>query len=134
MSATVYSELKTPGDWLKYELDPESRYCREEVTLLSSGTEYTIQSGTVLGKVTATGKYRAQQPDNPAAEGTNVSRGILLYTAVVPAAGDYVATAIVRGPAVVSNDGLFWSADTDLNQAAAIVELEALNIQVREGV
>lgn len=125
------SERNYVGDWLKYELDPN--YNRESVTLYSTGTERTIESGTVLGIITASGKYTEQSPDDSPTGAVN-AKGILIYTTVVPAAGDKVAAVIVRGPAVVSNDGLTWSADTDLDQAAAIVELEALGIQVREGV
>ncbi len=43
----------TLGDLLKYELN--ANYCRETVTL-KSGTNYAL--GSVLGKITASGKYR----------------------------------------------------------------------------
>lgn len=133
MSATVYSELKTPGDWLKWETDPHARYCRADVTIYSTGTERTVVSGTVLGVITSGGKYTEQSPDD-SPTGTVNAKGILINTTVVPASGDIVAAVLVRGPAVVSADGLTWSADSDLDQAAAEAELEVLGIQVREGV
>ena len=41
------------GDLLKYELN--GNFCRETITL-KSGTAYAL--GSVLGKITASGKYR----------------------------------------------------------------------------
>ena len=55
----------TLGDLLKYELN--GNYCRETVTL-KSGTNYAL--GSVLGKITASGKYRL----SPAAAGRPVMR------------------------------------------------------------
>ena len=43
----------TLGDLLKFELN--GSYCRETVTL-KAGTNYAL--GSVLGKITETGKYR----------------------------------------------------------------------------
>lgn len=131
MSVTQ-SERRVIGDWLKYEDEPHAAYCRESVELNSNGTEYTLVSGTVLGKVTANGRYVAQNPDG-SGDGSNVTRAILCYTTVVPATGNVWAAVIIRGPAVVCQDMLTFSADTDLDQAAAIAELEALGIQVRRG-
>lgn len=126
------SERRVIGDWLKYEDEPHARYCRETVELKSTGTEYTLVSGTVLGKITSSGLYVAQNPDG-AGEGSDHGAGILCYTTVVPAAGNVWATILVRGPAVVCQDMLTFSADTDLDEAALIAELEVLGIQVRRG-
>lgn len=120
------------GDWLKYELAPAQGYCRERVTLYSTGTERTVKSGTVLGVITSDGKYTENSPDN-SPTGTVNAKGILIEETVVPATGDIVAAVLVRGPAIVLNSELTWSADTDLVQATRIAELEVLGIQVREG-
>jgi len=125
------TERKYTGDWLKDEVLPNSRFCRDNVTLKSTGSAITIVSGTVLGKITSGGKYVAHDPD--ASDGSQTAAGILYETTAVPASGDMVAPAIVRGPCIVSNDGLTWSDDTDLDQAAAIATLKTLNIIVREG-
>jgi hypothetical protein len=57
----VLTMAPTLGDLLKYELN--ANYCRETVTL-KAGTNYTL--GSVLGKITGSGKYRlspaAQSP------------------------------------------------------------------------
>ena len=50
---TTLTMAPTLGDLLKYELN--GNYCRETVTL-KSGTNYPL--GSVLGKITASGKYR----------------------------------------------------------------------------
>ena len=70
----VLTMSPTLGDLLKFELN--GSYCRETVTL-KSGTNYAL--GAVLGRITATGKYRL----SPAAqvvgdEGAEVATAILI--------------------------------------------------------
>lgn len=68
---------------------------RDTVTLASNGsTEIAYQAGTVLAKVTASGKYVAY--DNAGSDGTEAAAAILYAEMVVPATGDLKATAIVR--------------------------------------
>jgi hypothetical protein len=80
---TTLINTPTLGDLLKYELN--GNYSREVVTL-KSGTNYAI--GSVLGKITASGKYRL----SPAAavtgdEGAETATAILIE-AVDAAAAD----------------------------------------------
>lgn len=49
----VLTQAPTLGDLLKYELN--GNYSRETVTL-EAGTDYAL--GSVLGRITASGKYR----------------------------------------------------------------------------
>ena len=54
----------TLGDLLKFELN--GSYCRETVTL-KAGTSYPL--GAVLGKITASGKYRLSPNASSAVRG-----------------------------------------------------------------
>lgn len=117
------------SDWLKREAD--SLYSREEVTVISGAGE--LASGTVLGKITASGKYT---PVTVAAvDGSEDAAGILLE-AVDATAADAPAVIIARD-AIVSNQGLTYGADVDTaNERAAVhAALAALSppILVREG-
>src|SRR5918993_1555799 len=63
---------------------------RETITVLSGET---LEAGAVLGKVTASGKYKALDP--AAVDGSEVAAGIL-YDAVDASAADAEGVAIVR--------------------------------------
>lgn len=96
------------GDLLKYELN--GNYCRETVTL-KGGTAYVL--GSVLGKITASGKYRL----SPAAavsgdEGAETAVAVLIE-AVDATGGDKVGLIVARGPAIVSNGALTFDASVD---------------------
>lgn len=64
---------------------------RENIVVAQTGAE--IKSGTVLGKVTATGKYKPY--NNGASDGTEVAAGIL-YNYLPAATGDAKAVGFVR--------------------------------------
>ncbi|HXF89601.1 MAG TPA: head decoration protein [Xanthobacteraceae bacterium] len=101
----------TLGDLLKYELN--GNYNRETVTL-KAGTNYPL--GAVLGRITATGKYRL----SPAAqvigdEGAETAVAVLIE-AVDATAADAAGLVIARGPAIVSKAALVF--DTSVDQAA----------------
>lgn len=119
----------TLGDLLKYELN--GSYCRETVTL-KAGTSYAL--GSVLGKITASGKYRL----SPAAEvvgdeGAEVATAVLLE-AVDATAGDRTGLVVARGPAIVSKAALVFDASVDqqAEKAAKHAELSAAGIVPRD--
>lgn len=108
----------TFGDLLKYELN--GNYCRETVTL-KAGTSYAL--GAVLGRVTATEKYRL----SPAAavvgdEGAETAVAVLIE-AVDATDGDRTGLVVARGPVVLSKAALVYDASVD--QAAEIAAKEA---------
>ncbi|CUA90617.1 Bacteriophage lambda head decoration protein D [Chelatococcus sambhunathii] len=101
----------TLGDLLKYELN--GNYTRETVTL-KAGTNYAL--GAVLGRITASGKYRL----SPAAqvvgdEGAETAVAVLIE-AVDATAADKPGLVIARGPAIVSKAALVF--DPSVDQAA----------------
>lgn len=127
--ATVFTEGRYASDWLKREAD--SHFSREEV-LIASGSG-VVQTGTVVGKITASGKYA---PVTVAAtDGSEDAAGIVLET--VDATSADAAAVIIARDAIVVHQGLKYGADVDTSgeRAAITAALGALNppIIVREG-
>lgn len=89
-----------------------------------------LQPGTVLGKITASGKYTAY--DNDAADGSEVARAIL-HAGVDATSADVTATALTR-LAEVSKANLQWGAavTTQGEKDAAYVDLATAFILARE--
>lgn len=104
----VLTKPPTLGDLLKFELN--GNYCRETITL-KGGADYPL--GAVLGKITASGKYRL----SPAAqvvgdEGAETAVAVLIE-AVDATAGDKIGLVVARGPAIVSKAALVFDASVD---------------------
>ncbi len=91
---------------------------RESVTLISG---QDLVAGTVLGKITASGKYTAYS--DVASNGSEVAAAIL-YDKVDASAGDKAATVIARDAEVSS--GLLTGSD-----ANGVADLAAVGIIVR---
>ena len=117
---SVLTQQPSMGDVLKYEVNPN--YTRETVTLLQ-GMPYPV--GSVLGKITASGKYTLSAATG--ADGAQVAVAVLLYP-VNATLADAVGIVLVRGPSIVSRAGLAYDATVDdapkittkLGQLAAI--------------
>lgn len=125
----VLTMAPTLGDLLKYELN--ASYCREAVTL-KGGTSYPL--GSVLGRITASGKYRLA----PAAavtgdEGAEVAAAVLIE-AVDATAGDSTGLVVARGPAIVSKAMLVLdvSVDDAAKTAAKHAQLSAAGVVPRD--
>ncbi|MBI4968182.1 MAG: head decoration protein [Rhodospirillales bacterium] len=118
----------TLGDLLKYELN--ASYCREAVTL-KAGTLYPL--GSVLGKITASGKYRL----SPAAEvvgdeGAETALAVLLE-AVDATDADATGLVAARGPVILSEAALLFDASVDqtAEKNAKKADLAAAGLVVR---
>lgn len=105
------------GEYLVSEAD--GSLSREEVTVTQTGT--ALVSGTVMAKLTATGKYVAY--DDVGTDGSETAAGVL-YTDCKAATGDRKAVVHVR------NCEVFGGALTGSN-AGAVTDLKALNVIVR---
>lgn len=117
------SETRHPGGFLVWETFRD--YTRETVTIASG----TLEPGTVLGKITASGTYAAQ--DAAALDGSETAAAILWGRADA-SAGAVAAVALVRGPAIVNrHDLVFAGTPTEAEIAAAHAALLALGILVR---
>jgi Bacteriophage lambda head decoration protein D len=98
---------------------------RETITVLSGET---LEAGAVLGKVTASAKYKALDP--AASDGSEAAAGVL-YGAIDASAADAAGVAILR-LAELNAAELVWPAGiTGGEQTTALGELAALNIIAR---
>jgi hypothetical protein len=121
----VQSESNYLGDWLKFEED--NLYSRDEVTVAGG---QNLATGTVIGVITASGKVTQFTPG--ASDGSETAAGVLVHS-VDASAADQPGVIIARH-AICSDKGLVWPGSiTGPQKAAAINQLKALGIVVREG-
>lgn len=124
--ALIATDTYRLSNWLKSEYAPELAFCRAVVTVNDSAQ--TLATGTVLGKVTATGKYKVCV--QTASDGSQTADAIVIDAVTIPAT-DTKVLVLLRGPATVSkNIVLHASHDLDAEKAAIYAALEAKNIQV----
>lgn len=118
---------------VKFEFEPSLSYCREVVTVNDSAQ--TLVVGTVLGKVTATGKYKVQ--DASASDGSEVAAAVLIADSLglsrdIALAGstDTSVLVLARGPVILSKAGLTMGAGTDTTNEknAVYASLKALGM------
>ena len=116
---------------VKRELWPEQGYTRAVVTVNEAAAK-TYAVGTVLGKVTASGKYKIAV--ETAVDGSKVADAIVVGDYTVAAATDTKVLVLVRGPAIVSKAALVLDAtyDTDAKKAAVYAALEAKGVLTNE--
>ncbi len=123
------TEGRYASAWLKREAD--SLFSREEAVIASGAG--VVVSGTVVGKITASGKYK---PVTIAAtDGSEDPAGIVMWD--VDATSADAPAVIIARDAIVVHQGLKYGADVDTSgeRAAIHTALGALNppILVREG-
>ena len=127
--AIVATDVARISNLVKRELWPETGFCRKEV-VVNEATAKSYVVGTVLGKVTATGKYKIAV--ETAVDGSKVAAGLVIEAQSIPATTDTKVVVLVKGPAEVSKDALVL--DTTYNdntkKQAVYDSLEALNINV----
>ena len=96
------------SDVVKYEYEPSLAFTRELVVV--NDTAKTLTLGMLLGKVTATGKYK--ESVQTATDGSEspvavvVGKDLHNLSVAVPATTDTKVLAIVRGEAIVRKTGL----------------------------
>ena len=124
----VLTRPPSMGDVLKYEVNPN--YTREVITLLI-GMPYPL--GSVLGKITASGKYTLSTATG--SDGAETATAVLLY-AVDATLADATGIVLARGPAIVSRAGLAYDASVDdaAKITAKIDQLASAGIIARDGV
>jgi hypothetical protein len=115
---------------VKFELEPQLGICRESIVINDAAA--TLRVGAVMGKVTATGKWKLAKSaatdgsQNPA--GVLVINGLGFSTDIVLAANtDTKAIVLARGPVIVADAALQLGTGTTLDAAtAALKELGIL--------
>ncbi|MFQ5439609.1 MAG: head decoration protein [Paracoccaceae bacterium] len=124
---TVLKEGRHAGGFLVWEAFRD--YTREVVTIATGGTYPVLQPGTVLGKITASGKYAAHDP--AALDGTETAVAVLWGPADATLA-DVDAVVLLRGPAIVNGkDLVFTGTPTALEITTAHTALAAVGILTR---
>lgn len=126
--SVIATSTHTKGNVIKQELWAGAGYVETEITI--NDTAGTLLVGTVLGKVTADGKFkRAVQT---AIDGSAVAAAIVTNEVTILGATDKKVVALTRGPARVSKAGLVLDATYNLDAEKDVVyaSLEALGIQV----
>lgn len=118
---------------VKHEYEPSLGFCRAAVTV-NEAAATTYQVGTVLGKVTATGKYVVAK--ETAVDGSKVPAAVVIEDKSVAATTDTKVLTIVRGNAILSKGALVLDASyNDATKKQAVYDaLEAKNILVNETV
>lgn len=128
-SSTHFSDL------VKYEFEPQLALCRESIVINDAAA--TLRVGAVLGKVTATGKYKlatsaaVDGSQNPVAiliaDGLGLSQDIALA-----ANTDTKALVLSKGPVIVGD--AYLQLGTGITAAAAKTALAALDIVVETSI
>lgn len=113
---------------IKHEYEPSLGFTREAVTI--NDTAQTLKFGTVMGRITASGKWRVAL--SASADGSQTPAGIFIGDAAgnptdiaLAAATDTRGLVLVRGPAVVADAAM--TLGTGITAAAAKTALAALN-------
>jgi hypothetical protein len=100
-------------------------------TIADGATDFA--SGDAFTITVAAGSGKVRQIDFAATDGSNLACGLLLLDATAPDGADCRAVAIVR-KAIVSDNGIAWPSGATADQkAAAVAQLKAAGILVREG-
>lgn len=124
---TAITNDLTLGDLLKYE--EENLYSRDQVTVVSG---QNLKLGTVIGRVSATQKVKALDPS--ATDGSEVAAGVVLQS-IDASAAEKTNGLIVSRQAIVADHALVWPvAIATEEKTAAIAQLEAIGVLVRQGV
>lgn len=126
------------SDVVKHEYEPSLAFTRELVVV--NDTAKTLTLGMLLGKVTATGKYKesvqtaTDGSENPVAVVVGKDENNLSVT--VPATTDTKVLAIVRGDVIVRKTGLKpHSTFNDTTKlAAAYASLASKDILVNDSI
>lgn len=126
---TISTDLFRKSNLVKQELFPEQGYNYDAVTVNEAAIK-TYAVGTVLGKVTASGKYKICV--QTAGDGSQTAAAVVVGDQTIPATTDTKVLAMVRGPAIVSKDALVLDASHDLQaeKDAIYASLTALGILV----
>lgn len=131
--AVIATDTLRLSNVLKQEYCAELAYCRT-VAVVNDAAQ-TLALGTVLGKVTANGKYKVAK--ETAVDGSKVGAAIVIEAKTIPATTDTNVLVIFRGPATVSKGGLVIDVatyDNGTKLGVLYADLEAKGIQILETV
>lgn len=126
--AVISTELHTRSNVVKQDLWADLGYCHTVVVV--NDTAQTLAMGTVLGKVTADGKYK--RAIETAVDGSKVADAIVIEAKTILGATNTNVLCLTRGPSVVSKSGMVIDATYNdaVKLAAVYASLEAKGISV----
>lgn len=130
MSTIFATENFRFSNLVKHEYEPSIAWCREVLTVNDVAADLLI--GTVLGKVTATGKYKVSI--ETAVDGSELPVAVVIEDVSVLQDTDKGVLAIARGPALVSKEGLVLDASWNGIEAQVYTALAAQNILSNDAV
>lgn len=120
---------------VKHEYEPASSFCRDSIVI--NDVAATLKVGTVLGKVTATGKYKVAL--SAAVDGSQTPAAIYLQDGLgnagdmaVVNATDTKCIALTRGPLIVADAALVLG--TGITLAAVRAALLPVGVLVETAV
>jgi hypothetical protein len=121
----VLTETRHAGEFVLSE--GNGNISRDSITIVSGAG--VVRAGTVLGKITASGKYTPSPATG--ADGSQVAVAVNIYE--VDATSADVAVAAIMRDAEVNVNTLTYAASVDDNtkKAAKATQLAAVNIIVR---
>lgn len=124
---TLTNHLRA-GGFIQSEANPSRS--RDKITVVGgTGNAGSLLAGTVLGKVTSSGKY-LPSPDT-GADGSETAVAVL-FDDVDATDGDVIATVVSRDAEVRAADLLYdVSVDDDTKKATKATQLAAVGIIVR---
>ena len=130
--SVIATENQRFSNVVKAEQWPEYAYCRDVITVNDSAA--TLKVGTVLGKVTATGKYKVAK--ETATDGSKVAAAIVIQETAVAGSTDTKVLVLASGAAIVSKAGLILDAtyDNDTKKGVIYSDLAALRIKTIDAV
>lgn len=130
--ALIATELQGYSNTFKKTLWADLAYNFNEIVVNDAAA--TLAVGTLLGLVTATGKYKVCV--QTAVDGSQIPAAIVSVAETIPATTDTAVLAMTRGPASVNKGGLILGAsyDNDTKKNTAYAALEAKGIQVLNAV
>lgn len=116
---------QTASDFVKYEAP--MGYSRDDVTVVAG---QNLTAGTVVGRITASGKIKAWDP--AATDGSETAIGVMAANADATN-GDVQSVIVARHAIVVDPDNLVWAGSpTQAQKDAAIASLAANGILARK--
>lgn len=121
--ATIATEKQKQHNWLVWDLCPELNYSRD-VGLLAETAGSNLLSGTVLGKVTTSGKWKISKVG--ATDGSQNPAGLLLNDVTGSVVDQKIA--VLTRTAIVGKKGLTLDA-TYTEKEVAYKALTAIGIK-----
>lgn len=122
------TESNRLGDVLKFEA--EKAYSREQVTFGTDAGAPTLAVGTVVGKVTASGKYKILAP--AANDGTESAAGVVVQEIALSASADTTGVIVNKFAKVAKSALVFPDGATTNQKNTAIAQLEVLGVEAED--